>query len=209
MPDAAVLATILLILGLFLVAVELMIPSFGLIGMSAFLCLVVSAWSAHKAWWGTDPGFFWTYVTFLMAGIPCSIFGTLYLVQNTALGNFAILRAPAPEEDGSSLEMQTHLHDLIGQSGKTVSPLTPGGMVEVQGERHHAECIGPLLDSGLPVKVVDTRGTRLVVRRDVEPEIPDDSQDTAAAEPQAEQSQVAAKPSGQLDFDIPDNYTAG
>ena len=33
MPDAGVLATILLILGLFLLALELMVPSFGLLGI--------------------------------------------------------------------------------------------------------------------------------------------------------------------------------
>ena len=37
MPDAAVLATILLVVGLFLVAVEMMIPSFGLIGAAKMI----------------------------------------------------------------------------------------------------------------------------------------------------------------------------
>lgn len=209
MPDAAVLATLLLVIGLFLVAVELMIPSFGLIGMSAFLCLLVSAWSAHKAWWGTDPGFFWTYVTFLLLGIPGSFFGTLYLIQNTALGNFAILRAPAPAEDGPSLNMQSQLHGLIGQPGRTVSPLTPGGMVEVQGERHHAECVGPILESGIEVKVIDARGTRLVVRRCSESPTTADEPQTALADPVSDETRLNANPSEQLDFEIPDNYTAG
>lgn len=207
MPDAAVLATILLIFGLFLVAVELMIPSFGLIGMSAALCLVVSAWSAYQAWWGTDPGFFWTYIAVLVVGIPSTFFGTLYLIQNTALGNFIILKTPQQSEDGPSLKMQSHLHKLVGRFGKTVSPLTPGGMVEIEGERHHAECMGPILESGLPVEVVDTRGTRLVVRK--RPELAGES-GTMSSQKKSDQtsdSPAAVKPSRQLDFDIPDNYT--
>ena len=209
MPDAAVLATVLLVIGLFLVALELMIPSFGLIGMSAALCLLISAWSAYQAWWSQDPIFFWTYVTFLVAGIPTSFFGTLYLIQYTALGAFVILRAPKHAADGPSLEMQSHLHDLIGQFGRSVSPLTPGGMVEVRGERHHAECPGPIVDSGLPIEVIGARGTRLVVRKSVERPVEHNRPESSSATDQAAEPHGEPNPSGQLDFDIPDNYTAG
>ena len=209
MPDAAVLATILLVVGLFLVAVELMIPSFGLIGMSAALCLIVSAWSAYQAWWSSQPVFFWSYAAFLVAGIPASLFGTLYLIQNTALGGFVILRAPEISEDGPSLEMQSHLHSLIGQVGRTVSPLTPGGMVEVDGERHHAESVGPIIDSKVPIEVIDARGTRLVVRKSSEKPAAANVTESSPAPPQPTEHNVATKPSSQLDFDIPDNYTAG
>ena len=209
MPDAAVLATILLVFGLFLVAVELMIPSFGLIGMSAALCLVVSAWSAWQAWWSSEPVFFWTYVAFLVAGIPTSLFGTLYLIQNTALGGFVILRAPDISEDGPIPQMQSHLHSLIGEFGRTVSPLTPGGMVEVGGERHHAECVGPIIESKVPIEVVGARGTRLVVRKSSGKTAFADVTPTSPASPPPTAHDIAAKPSAQLDFDIPDNYTAG
>ena len=43
MPDAGVLATILLIVGLFLLALELMIPSFGMIGILSAISLLISA----------------------------------------------------------------------------------------------------------------------------------------------------------------------
>ena len=118
MPDAAVLATVFLVVGLFLVAVELMIPSFGLIGLSATVCLVISVWSAYQAWWNQEPGFFWTYLTFLAAGVPTSLLGTWYLIQHTALGGFVILRGPQHAKDGPSLKMQSHLHDLIGHFGR-------------------------------------------------------------------------------------------
>lgn len=209
MPDAAVLATILLVVGLFLVAVELMIPSFGLIGMSAAICLLVSAWSAYQAWWTSDPVFFWSYVAFLVAGIPTSLFGTLYLIQNTSLGGFVILRAPELPQDGPSPEMQSHLHSLVGEIGRTVSPLTPGGMVEVCGERHHAECVGPLIESRVSVEVVGTRATRLVVRRSTEKPAAAEPADSTPEPSRPAAHDVTVKPSGQLDFDIPENYTAG
>ena len=51
MPDAGVLATMLLVLGLFLLGLEFFIPSFGMILVIAVLSLIVSFWSACKAWW--------------------------------------------------------------------------------------------------------------------------------------------------------------
>ena len=203
MPDAAVLATILLVVGLCLVAVELMVPSFGIIGGLAALCLLISVWSAYQAWWTKEPLFFWTYITFWLAGIPTSFFGALYLVQHTALGGFVILRAPQQAEDGPNPQIQSHLGDLVGQFGKSVSPLTPGGLVEVNGERHHAECTGPLVESDQPIEVVKTRGTRLVVRKYVEGRA-DQSTENSTMESELD---VVSKSTNQLDFDIPDNYT--
>ncbi len=58
MPDAGVLATMLLVLGLFLLGLEFFIPSFGMILVIAALSLIVSFWSACKAWWGVNPFFF-------------------------------------------------------------------------------------------------------------------------------------------------------
>ncbi len=212
MPDTAVLATILLVVGLFLFAVEMMIPSFGLIGAAAGLCLLISAWSAYQAWWDKDPAFFWTYVAFVAVGLPTVFFGMLYLIQHTVLGTFVILRAPQRSEDGPAPAMQSHLHDLIGQSGRTVSPLTPGGMVEVQGKRHHAECVGPIIESGQAVDVVDARGTRLVVRRrdktaDESNPAEAGSEPNRSAEITSAGPDIPQKKAGQLDFDIPDNYT--
>jgi membrane-bound ClpP family serine protease len=52
MPDAGILATVLLVVGLFLLGLEFFVPSFGLIGSLAAVSLVVSWWSASKAWGG-------------------------------------------------------------------------------------------------------------------------------------------------------------
>jgi membrane-bound ClpP family serine protease len=209
MPDAGALATILLVAGLFLLALELMVPSFGLLGISATVCLVISLWSAGQAWWGSQPGFFWTYLAVWLGGIPAILLGTLYLIQHTALGNHVILKTIERNSDGSNLDVQNHLHELVGQTGKTVSPLTPGGMVLVNGERHHAECVGPILDSGTVIQVVKTRATRLVVRRQTTEEATElpsvDNTPQIHVEPHPTDNPFG---SDQLDFDIPDNYTA-
>ncbi len=164
MPDAGVVATILLIVGLFLLALELMIPSFGMIGILSAIALLVSAWSAWQAWWGTSPGFFWTYAAFWLLGIPSVLGGALFLLQNTSLGDRLVLRGPAAESKTPSVQEQNRLEALVGRVGEAQSLLTPGGMVTVDYERYHAESPGMMIESGTPIEVVGVKGNRLVVK---------------------------------------------
>ena len=165
MPDAGVLATILLIVGLFLLALELMIPSFGMIGILSAISLLISAWSAWQAWWGTSPGFFWTYAAFWLLGIPSVLGGMLFLLQNTSLGDRIVLRGPAGDLPVPKPGAQYSLHDLVGKTGTAASLLTPGGMVIVNNERFHAESPGMMIESGSRVQVIDVKGNRLVVKK--------------------------------------------
>lgn len=162
--DAGVLATVLLIAGLFLIALELMIPSFGIIGIAAFVCLVISLWSAGQAWWGTAPGFFWTFTVFLVLGVPGVMGGMLFLLQSTPLGKRVVLQAQKKENLTPLTRVRDELADLVGQFGKASALLSPGGMVEVDGRRYHAESVGMMVDPGATIVVVAVRGTRVVVR---------------------------------------------
>lgn len=223
MPDAGVLATILLLLGLFLLGLEFFIPSFGMILVVAAVALIVSFWSACKAWWGVNPAFFWTYLVLLIAGIPGSLLGAVAIMQKTSLGNKLILRPPPPAETKTS----SPLEELIGQRGTAQTLLTPGGMVMINSERFHAESLGMLIEPKTPVIVVAARSNRIVVR----PWTTDDENASQGApldplqvivtdEPnQAANSKNARIESGssllfdgnengeRLDFEIPDDYT--
>ena len=126
MPDAGILATVLLVVGLFLLGLEFFIPSMGMILVIASISLIVSFWSACKAWWGVNPGFFWTYVVVLIAGIPGSLMSAVAIMQKTSLGNRYILRPPPPVENTTG----NPLDELIGQRGTALTLLTPGGMVK-------------------------------------------------------------------------------
>ncbi|MCA9083970.1 MAG: hypothetical protein KDA81_07940 [Planctomycetaceae bacterium] len=214
MPDAGVLATILLIVGLFLLALELMIPSFGMIGIMSALTLLISAWCAWQAWWGTSPGFFWTYAGFWLLGIPSILGGTLFLLQNTRLGDRIVLRGTAYEHGGMATERR-RLESLIGATGQTVGMLTPGGLVAIDGERFHAESAGVLIESGETVHVVKLKGNRLVVRAGASREsrpgrgssVSADSENpVVASENVLGGEQRTTGDSDELDFEIPDEY---
>lgn len=203
MPDAGILATVMLLVGLFLLGLEFFVPSFGMILVAAVISLIVSFWSACKAWWGVNPQFFWMYIILLTAGIPGSLMGAITLIRKTPLGNRMIL-SPAPVNETPAPGPLDH---LVGKAGVSQTLMTPGGIVLVDGERTHAESIGMLIEPNSPVVVVATRGNRLVVR-------PGTPQDSESGEPAPSSPEVAAsKPedllprssseADPLDFDIP------
>ena len=222
MPDAAVLATMLLLLGLFLLGLEFFIPSFGMIFTVAVISLVVSFWSACKAWWGINPGFFWTYVTLLLTGIPGSLFGAIAIMQKTSLGNRLILRPPPVPENRPS----NPLEEMIGQQGVAQTLLTPGGMVTVNNVRLHAESIGILIEPNTPVIVVAVRANRVVVKpvslveknqsssAPVELHLPSEFAIPPSVNREGNDVHGPSLNSGEpkekgdrLDFEIPDDYT--
>jgi membrane-bound ClpP family serine protease len=208
MPDAGILATVMLLVGLFLLGLEFFVPSFGMILVAAVITLVVSFWSACKAWWGVNPGFFWTYVILLTAGIPGSLMGAITLIRKTPLGNRMILN-PAPINVTPATGPLDH---LIGKSGISQNLMTPGGIVLIDGERIHAESLGMLIEPNSPVVVVSTRANRIVVR----PQTVADLDSAGSADPDSSDRQEknnTQKPPGSLprhstqpsplDFDFP------
>lgn len=213
MLDAGLLATFFLIAGLILLALEFFIPSFGMILVMAVISLVISFWSATKAWWGTSPGFFWTYVGVLTLGIPGSLFGTIALIQRTSLGNRIILQ-PAHSLQVSGADSMGH---YVGQRGRSLSLMTPGGMVLIGGERLHGESVGMVIEPNVDVVVVAIRGNRVTVR-------PADSMDQSPepiASPQVSTPQEASRENiavhgnsdttaapDRLDFEVPEDYSS-
>lgn len=213
MPDAGILATIMLLVGLFLLGLEFFIPSFGMILILSIISLVVSFWSACKAWYGTSPMFFWAYIFTGGLGVPGSLLGAIWLMQRTSLGKRIILQGP-----GNVPRAESPLQQLVGRHGEAQTTLAPGGMVEIDQLRYHAESIGMIIDPQTPVVVVGVKGNRVVVKpAGREPLVP--ATNTAAeadpavlnsGEPQqaASEGQAAAPPGespDHLDFDIPDD----
>ncbi len=208
MPDAGILATVLLLVGLVLLGVEFFIPSMGMIFICATVSLIVSLWAACKAWWGTNPGFFWSYIVVLVGGIPGSVFGTIALMQKSSFGA-RITLPPAPSAEKLP---PNPLEEHIGRRGTAQNLMTPGGIVLLDGERFHAESPGMVVDPGTKIIVIGARANRLLVR----PVLPSDEQSAPATSPAEGLPEVpptdvppaaAELEPEPLDFDIPGDYT--
>jgi membrane-bound serine protease (ClpP class) len=147
------LALALIIAGVIFQAAELLLPTGGIfIVLGALCCIgaVVVVIMFGKTW----EAFAITLVVAVGGPLALWQFGTL--AQKRA----ALLKVD-PEETPPLL---AGLEQYAGRFGRTVTPLRPGGSVEIDGRRLDAVSEGQMIDAGVPVKCVAVRFGTLVVR---------------------------------------------
>lgn len=164
MDMPAILAILLLLVGLALLVAEFFIPSGGLILVLALISVVGSVVFAVQAWWTDSPVVFWSFIGSIVVLVPTSVFGAAHILPKTAWGRRLMLPPPSAEEITGFQDELERLHLLVGSVGRTTTTLNPGGMLEIDGERLHCEGDGMMLESGEFVEVVAVRGNRLQVR---------------------------------------------
>jgi membrane-bound ClpP family serine protease len=190
MDSNAIFAILLLIAGIGILTAEVFIPSGGLLGVVTFVTLTISILFAYKAWGASQPVVFWGFCGVLLLMIPIALGGAFYVLPRTALGQRVLLEAPSAESLTPFSKEAERLEKLVGRFGKTVTPLVPGGMVFMDGERLHVISEGTVVPAGQSVEVLEVRGTRLLVR----PGEPPASNDPFVVEA------GSARP---IDFDLP------
>ena len=82
----AVLAIILLMVGLTLLTLEVFIPSAGMIFLTAMGAIGASLWLGWRAWYEASPVLWWSYLTGVVACVPLVVCGSLYLIPRTRWG---------------------------------------------------------------------------------------------------------------------------
>ena len=167
MDSNAIFAVLLLIVGLAILMAEVFIPSGGLLGVITFISLVVSLIFAYRAWGGSHPGIFAAFCVLLLLLVPIVIGTGFSILPHTAVGKKVILEAPDAEALTPYLAESRHLEQLVGEFGTALTMLNPGGLVRVLGERLHATSAGFAIEPGDSVKVIEVRGSTVVVRSEI------------------------------------------
>jgi len=182
--DPQLLVPIFLLLGIALIFAELFVPSGGAISVMCACSFLASGYYAYTSWYENSPFYWWAYVASIAMLIPASVVGAFQLLTKTSLGNRVLLPAPTLEEVTPYQAEQARLESLIGQQGKALNLMTPGGMVLVNGERLHATGDGLMIEADSLIEVVAVRGTRIVVRKVTvkEPLAPETSRPASADE---------------------------
>jgi membrane-bound serine protease (ClpP class) len=183
-----VLALVLLGVGLALLVAEVFLPSGGILGVATTTMLVGSVICAYAAWYRESPGVFFGFCGLVMVTIPGTLGGALYILPRTPMGKRVILEAPDLENLEPHAAETARLKSLVGRFGSAVTMLNPGGMVQVDGKRLHAFSEGVMVDPGESIEVLEVRGTRVLVRRGMPPEV---DETAAARDPM------------RIDFDLP------
>jgi membrane-bound serine protease (ClpP class) len=148
---------ILLLAAAAFMALEVMIPSFGMLGLLGATAYVFAVVLAFKV--STADGF-------IVAGaglviLPAGFLLGFRLVKKTPLGRKTLLEAP-PEESIQRGFSGTAAK-LLGRSGVAITDLRPSGMADIDGLRTDVTAATSFVQKNTPVKVVRVEGTRIVV----------------------------------------------
>ncbi len=152
--------------GLILLIAEVFIPSGGLIGLLALGCLGVSVWKAFAH--SNALGF--QFILALMILMPIALMLAAHLWPKTPLARRIFLRPPDPEDIDSG-RTEGRLDHLVGQFGRTLTPLRPSGLVDFEGRRLDGLSEQGLIPTGALVRAVQIRSGRIVVRLASDPSL--------------------------------------
>ena len=175
--DPQVLTFVMLLVGFLLLTAELFLPSGGIIGVMCAAAFVASAYFANRAWATTNPLYWHIYLSVMVVLIPVTIYVIYYLLTKTSFGNRVLLTAPSIEEVTPYQEEQSRLQSLVGSRGQSLNLMTPGGLVEVNGERLHAIGQNMVIEAGTPIEIVGIKGSRVIVRIVTEDSAPPEPQE--------------------------------
>ena len=151
----------LIALGILLVFIELLIlPGFGAAGVPGCLLVLIGI---GVAWWefGFQSALTYAGIT-LVAVIPLAIV-VLSVFRTTPAGKTFILSATQDKEVGFHAP-PSELADLVGKSGKALTPLRPAGAALIGGHRVDIVTRGEFVPAETEIEVIFVEGSRVVVR---------------------------------------------
>jgi len=182
--DALLWSILLLAAGLGLIALELFVPSGGVLGILAALAIIASIAVAFNGGWVT--GVVMVVATMLI--LPVALAAAIHYWPRTPIGRMILLETPQSEEEvlPDTPEHQ-RLKDLIGRRGVAKTKMLPSGAVVIDGRVYDAIGEGMAVDPGQAVRVTAVRTNRIVV-------VPDDS----PCELLADSADVLAQPARNL-----------
>jgi len=160
-------ALLLFVVGLLIVAIEVIVPSGGLLGVAAFICLLGSVGCAYQlSGWSAA-----VLACVEVVCVPVVIALTFKVLPRTSFGKQLILSPPSESSDssagraagGAAKPTVSPFDDLLGKEGRAVAPLRPSGTAEFGGRRVSVITNGELIEPGSRVRVVLVEGNRVVV----------------------------------------------
>ena len=187
-------AFLLLAIGLFVVILELFLPSGGVLGVIAGILIVSSIVLGFMD--GLKSGALVLLISVI--ALPALLGAMVKIWPHTPLGKLILLKDLKPED---VLPNRSHLQrraSLEGQLGVAKTKMLPSGIVVVNGEKYDAISDGFAIDIGDPIKVVSVRENRIHVQ-------PYDASVDDASELPARDRDILAQPIEELGIESLDD----
>src|SRR3954470_12195751 len=163
MTPSIPVAALFLLAGIFLLSLEIFVPSAGILMVAAVGCILWSIVLAFQVHWLVGTIFLATIVglTFVLPGIFLRVW------RRSPVGKHMFLEPPKSDDE----EPASPYEDLVGALGKTLTPLRPSGSAEIGGKRTDVVADGGVMIlEGEKIVVVSASGNRIAVRRTTERE---------------------------------------
>lgn len=151
----------LILVGLGVLALEVFVPSGGLLGFLSLSALVAGV---VTAFWSLGAMAGMTALAVVVFGVPAALLFALRWFPETAVGRRVLPPPPEPEDLVPAADRRRRARELVGHSGRTTTELVPWGLVEIDGITLDALSDGGPLDAGVAVEVVAAQGAAVVVR---------------------------------------------
>lgn len=162
---------LLILLGIALILVEVFVlPGFGVVGLSGIGLMI---WGFLRAMTLRNPGNPTEFgldgisnlgpaITNLSASVIVSIVMMGFLLRSIDKSSFVSQNLILNDAIAGGVK-ENPLAGLLGRRGVSLSPLSPGGAVEIDGREYSGISDAGYLDAGLAVDVRDVHGNRVVV----------------------------------------------
>ena len=148
-------------LGVLLLFIEIaLLPGFGAAGIPG-IALIFGGVGLAWVQFGLKTGLIYGSATGALT-IPLAILG-LWLLPRTRLGRSFILNIAANRAEGFQAPPQD-LANLVGKSGKSITPLRPAGTALINDQRVDVVTPGNFIDAEVEIEVILVEGNRVVVR---------------------------------------------
>ncbi len=142
-----------------LIIAEVFVPSGGLLGIFALVCLIggVAIFFQHSMVAG------WVGIGVALVMIPSTLAIAYKIFPKTRFGKSVTL-TPSERQQGDAIPDTIELKGLLGAAGVVITPLRPVGMCDFSGQR--VECVAEsgYVEKGSKVKVIDVESTKVTVR---------------------------------------------
>ena len=154
-------AGILLLLGLMLVMLEVFVPTGGLLGFLSLTAILVGIGLAFYHG-GLTYGF--SFLLLTAVALPTVLGLAFRWLPGTPMGRRLLPSVPMSKDVLPDSDERRALRALLGKIGQAKSPMLPSGSVLVEGRTIDAVSEGMPIEPGQPVRVIEVRGNRVVVR---------------------------------------------
>lgn len=151
-------AIILLLAGLVLILVEIFTPGFGIFGISGLVAVFISIFLSSST--TVVNTLLYILIAFIVT-LAVSVLYIRFFGYKGFLKKLVLSDATTTELGYVSNETN---EEIVGKLGKTITPLRPSGIIELDNQRYDVTSEGGFIEAGKLVLIVKSVGSRIIVR---------------------------------------------